>query len=149
MIRRILAAVDGTDRAVEVVKVAAEVGARFKASVYLFTALWVPPDIPAAAHDGPDDVEANIVERAAERLTQLAGAASGVLVEEPRISNAEPWRSILETARRLDVDLIVVGSHGYRGWDRLLGTTAAAVVNRADRHVWVVHDRSDVKREPR
>jgi nucleotide-binding universal stress UspA family protein len=36
------------------------------------------------------------------------------------------------------VDLIVIGSHGYDALDRLLGTTAAKVVNHADRSVLVV-----------
>ena len=34
--------------------------------------------------------------------------------------------------------LIVIGSHGYGGIDHLLGTTAARVVNHADRPVLVV-----------
>ncbi len=39
------------------------------------------------------------------------------------------------------MDLIVLGSHGYGGIDRLLGTTAAHVANRAERNVLVVHER--------
>jgi nucleotide-binding universal stress UspA family protein len=50
-----------------------------------------------------------------------------------------PWRKILDAADELDVDLIVMGSHGYGGFDRLLGTTAAQVANRARRNVLVVH----------
>jgi nucleotide-binding universal stress UspA family protein len=37
------------------------------------------------------------------------------------------------------VDLIVIGSHGYHGLDRVLGTTAARVSNLARRNVLVVH----------
>jgi nucleotide-binding universal stress UspA family protein len=37
-----------------------------------------------------------------------------------------------------DVDLIVIGSHGYHDADRVLGTTAAKVVNHADHSVLVV-----------
>lgn len=142
MIHRILAAVDDSDHAPEVVAAAGEVAARFGASLHLFTALSIPPDIPAAAHNAPDDAEQRIADRALERLQGLAAAFPGAAVERPQITNAAPWRSILECARRLDVELIVIGSHGYGGWDRLLGTTAASVVNRADRHVWVVHSRS-------
>jgi nucleotide-binding universal stress UspA family protein len=36
--------------------------------------------------------------------------------------------------------LIVIGSHGFSGIDRLLGTTAGRVVNHADRSVIVVRD---------
>jgi len=46
---------------------------------------------------------------------------------------------ILAQAEKLEVDLIVLGSHGYRGWDRVLGTTAATIANRSTRNVLVVH----------
>ena len=51
-----------------------------------------------------------------------------------------PWQSICETARTRQADLIVIGSHGYSGVDRLLGTTAAKVVNHASCSVLVVGD---------
>ena len=41
----------------------------------------------------------------------------------------------------MKADLIVLGSHGYHGLDRLLGTTAGKVVNLARRNVLVVHGR--------
>jgi nucleotide-binding universal stress UspA family protein len=41
-------------------------------------------------------------------------------------------------AKALDADLIVVGSHGYGTVDRLLGTTAAKIVNHAECSVLVV-----------
>jgi nucleotide-binding universal stress UspA family protein len=51
-----------------------------------------------------------------------------------------PWRGICEAARREDAALVVIGSHAYGGIERLLGTTAAQVVNHADRSVLVVRD---------
>ena len=50
------------------------------------------------------------------------------------------WDAICTAAKEVDADLIVIGSHGYGVIDRLLGTTAAKVVNHADRSVYVVHD---------
>ena len=41
-------------------------------------------------------------------------------------------------AREEDVDLIVLGSHGFDVLDRIVGTIAAKVVNHADRAVLVV-----------
>jgi nucleotide-binding universal stress UspA family protein len=52
--------------------------------------------------------------------------------------HSPPRDDICRTARELDVDLIVIGPHGYRGLDRVLGTTAAKVVNHAARNVLVV-----------
>jgi nucleotide-binding universal stress UspA family protein len=49
-----------------------------------------------------------------------------------------PWESICRAARENAVDLIVIGSHGVHGIERLLGTTATRVLNHADRSVLVV-----------
>jgi nucleotide-binding universal stress UspA family protein len=49
------------------------------------------------------------------------------------------YRAILRAAEENAVDLIVIGSHGYRGLDRVLGTTAGRVANLAQHNVFVVH----------
>jgi universal stress protein F len=70
-----------------------------------------------------------------ERLTRdLPPARIEKLVAEP----ATPWDGICRAAREQAADLIVIGSHGYGGLDRLVGTTAGKVVNHADRNVLVV-----------
>lgn len=51
------------------------------------------------------------------------------------------WDGICSYAKEHDVDMIVIGSHGYGILDRLVGTTAAKVVNHADRSVLVVRSR--------
>ena len=48
-----------------------------------------------------------------------------------------PWRTVVAAAQREQADDIVVGSHGYGGIDRLLGTTAAKIVDHADCSVFV------------
>jgi nucleotide-binding universal stress UspA family protein len=45
---------------------------------------------------------------------------------------------VCETAKADGVDLVVIGSHGYGGIDRLLGTTAAKIVDHAPCSVYVV-----------
>lgn len=52
----------------------------------------------------------------------------------------EPSEGILAAASAIDADLIVLGNHGYSGWDRVLGTTASKVVNGSHRNVLVVYD---------
>ncbi len=49
-----------------------------------------------------------------------------------------PWDVVNDVAKRREARLIVIGSHGYHGWDRVLGTTAARIVNLADRGVLIV-----------
>ena len=53
-----------------------------------------------------------------------------------------PWDTICREAKALDCDLVVVGSHGYSGLDRILGTTAAKVVNHCERSVLVARQQS-------
>ena len=48
------------------------------------------------------------------------------------------WDAICREARETNADLIVIGSHGHSRLARMLGTTAAKVVNNADRNVLVV-----------
>jgi nucleotide-binding universal stress UspA family protein len=54
-----------------------------------------------------------------------------------------PWEAVCNAARTTAVDVIVIGSHGYSGLDRLLGTTAARIVNHAPCSVLVVRESTD------
>jgi universal stress protein F len=54
--------------------------------------------------------------------------------------SALPWQAVCEMARTLEAELVVIGSHGYFGFDRLLGTTAGKVVNHAHCSVLVVRE---------
>lgn len=142
MIQTILAAVDTSQRAPGVLAAAREVGARFGARIHVYRAVYVPPDIPAGAHSDDDRGASRLEDLAARDLAILVAGAHDVVVEPPEMSNISPWRAILAAAARLDVDLIVIGSHGYGGLDRVLGTNAARVVNYGDRSVLVVHERN-------
>ena len=84
---------------------------------------------------------------AVDALLQLGDRNPALALETPIVRTGDPWRVILEVGDELDVDLIVIGSHGYKGIDRLLGTTAANVVNMARRNVLVVHARPAAPRE--
>ncbi len=145
MIGRVLVALDASPRAPMVLAAAAEIATRFGATLTLFRALSIPPDFPPAAHVGEGDaLPAFLVNEADESLRALlATLPAGVLVDAPVVRIGQSWRSILHVADELDVDLIVIGSHGYYGLDRILGTTAGKVANLAHRNVLVVHARDD------
>jgi universal stress protein F len=143
VIARVLVAVDASPRAPAVVAAAAEIAARFGATLTLFRALSIPPDFPPAAHVGPADaLPAFLTKEALAGLDALlATLPPGVRADAPMVRVGQSWRTILQVADELDVDLIVIGSHGYYGLDRVLGTTAGKVANRARRNVLVVHER--------
>ena len=145
MISRILVALDGSERAPGVFAAAVELAARFRATLQPFRAVTVPPEFPAAAAGSrPDPLAAHLFERAEEELANIVSSApSGLHVARPIVRFGQPWRLILLVSDEMDADLIVVGSHGYHGLDRILGTTAARVANVSRRNVLVVHGRSD------
>jgi nucleotide-binding universal stress UspA family protein len=138
----ILTAVDGSERSSGVLHTATEIARRCDGRVHLYRSVSIPQEFPAAARMPPDKLPAILVEEARLELQAIAAGYSDVVIEEPAMSDPpQAWRGILEAGYRLNADLIVIGSHGYGGWDRVLGTTAANVVNRSDRSVLVVHDR--------
>jgi len=142
---RVLAALDGSSRAPGVFEVAANLAERLGARLYLFHAIFVPPEFPAAAAGGTgvdgDPLVGHLGEQAWRRMRTLAEARPGVAVEEYLLGSGQPWRAILECADRIDADLIVIGSHGYSRVERMLGTTAAILANRSQRSVLVVHEK--------
>ncbi len=140
MITRVLVALDRTRRAPHVLEVAAEIAQRFGAALHLLRVIDVPVEIPPAAATEDDPLPKRLVDVATEDLRALA-SVHAVHAELHVTVDTSPPDAILRVADELDVDLIVMGSHGYAGWDRVLGTNAAAVANRAARNVLVIHDR--------
>ncbi len=86
----------------------------------------------------PDDIVELLEQRAKADLEEEEKRIPAELRAGVKVFTGTPWPSIERAAMEEDVDLIVVGSHGYSGLDRVLGTTAAKVVNHADRSVLVV-----------
>jgi nucleotide-binding universal stress UspA family protein len=138
--RTVLAALDGTARADDVLRIAADVAARYGARLIPFRAVLVPPDIAPAAHvDHGDPLPAKMRSDAVQAL-RVKCAALGVSFDEPVVREGSPARAILAVADELDIDLVVIGSHGFHGLDRVFGTTAGAVANMARCNVLVVHE---------
>jgi nucleotide-binding universal stress UspA family protein len=78
----------------------------------------------------------SIVKAAVARLTSTVGADISVT---GRTIAGSPKRVIADEAEKWKADLIVVGSHGYPAWERLLlGSVSQAVVSHAKCSVEVV-----------
>jgi len=67
-------------------------------------------------------------------------AASAFAIVTVGVVSSETWRAIIDAAEARGADAIVVGSHGYRAIDRIIGTNAARVADRARCLVIVVHE---------
>src|SRR5579862_6824524 len=139
MTESILVALDESPRAPSVFAMATSLARKFGAKVFIARVLWVPPDLPPAAHVHPDGLEAQVERAARDELSLLMAAAPDVTFGPPIVVEGDPARRILRIGDDLDVDLIIMGSHRYQGLDHVLGTTAAHVVNFARRDVLVVH----------
>jgi universal stress protein F len=136
---KILVGLDASPRAKEVLEAAVNVAKRGGGKLHLFRAVGIPLGLPPEAYSmSPDSLEELLEKEAKRYLEDIASTAPVGLVESVRVHAGTPWRSICAAAQEIGADLIVIGSHGYQGLDRLIGTTAAKVVNHAECSVLVV-----------
>lgn len=136
---RILVGLDGSDRSKDVLDVAVALARKVGGKLVLFRGVGIPVEVPQAAYSmSPTEVADLLQKEAKDYLDRLAATIPAELGAETRVAFGTPWKSVCGAASELRVDLIVIGSHGYGGIDRVLGTTAAKIVNHATTSVLVV-----------
>jgi nucleotide-binding universal stress UspA family protein len=142
--KRILVAIDASPAHSVVLERALQVARGTDTKLVLFHAVATPTELPPEALAvSPGEVPKILLARAQADLGRMAERVPPSALAGVKVEIGTPWRAICEAAQREQADLIVVGSHGYGGLDRLLGTTAAKVVNHADCSVLVARpDRS-------
>ena len=80
------------------------------------------------------------VKSATSRLESAHGSRASV---HGVIAKGHPKEAILDESEKWGADLIVLGSHGYRGWQRfLLGSVSQAVASHANCSVEIVRNRA-------
>ena len=141
MYKHILIAVDGTKPAnnalVHALRLAKLSNARVTAVTV--TEMWSPLDMAREAGAATDrtlakpvqDFEKSAAKWAAGMLANVAEAAkkAGIPCETVHITDRDPARGIVDTAKSKKCDLIVMGSHGRRGLEKLLlGSQASKVL---------------------
>ena len=136
-------ALDSSPGARIVLEAAVELARRTRSKVHLLRAVALPPDLPGAMFALPDgDLTATVVAAARRDLERIAQGVPAELRDGTTAQVGTPWDAICAAARELDADCIVIGAHAHGLVDRLLGTTAAKVVDHADRTVYVVRERT-------
>ncbi len=143
MYKHILAALDGSPRSPQVLRQAAELCARTGATLHLCHAVNVPLGLPADTWTlSGEDLRSRLIDHGLHELTRLAADLHPHVTPVhwgERVSRlGRPAQVIVDLAEELKVDLIVIGCHSLDVLDRLLGTTAARVVNHAHCDVLVV-----------
>ena len=149
MFENILVPVDGSDTAAFALEKAAAIAKSFQSKI---TLLCVMEPYPALTMNEMDlglaqQQYAQVAEQHADTTLEQARSTLGALlpthVQIMKIEAGSAWRGIVETAHMLDADLIVMGSHGRKGLERLvLGSVAQKVVSHAERSVLVVHGKA-------
>jgi universal stress protein F len=141
--QRILVALDGSPGQTEVLAAALTLAQEQTARLILFHSVSLPLPLPVSALAvPPDQVSTIMLESSQKALEELARTAPRGVIERVQVELGVPWRAVCEAARTDGVDLVIIGSHGYGGIDRLLGTTAAKIVDHAPCSVLVVRPKT-------
>jgi nucleotide-binding universal stress UspA family protein len=141
--RTILVALDSSPRAPLVLAEGVDLAQKLGGRLVLVRGIGLHHSLPAEAlNESPTRVP-EILERSdREELEQLARDVPPELLAKVVIHVGVAWEVICRTADEENADLIVIGSHDtYSGIDKVLGTTAAKVVNHTNRSVLVVRDK--------
>ncbi len=144
-LKRILVPVDFSPLSKKAMQYAARLAQQFGAEINLFHV--VEPEIPPA-FDGfmiaPPVVSNGAGTSCAKQLGTLATSvrSAGVLRVDSTVRSGLAAHEIVEAAKELDVDLIVIATHGYTGWKHFaIGSTAERVVRAAPCPVLVVREK--------
>ena len=133
--KTILVAVDMTDEAEDVLRVAREVAQEKSAKISAVTVIRPMADfyidLYSSLESSPDTgIEARAVERASAWLSDLVKRfdidAGGV-----NVLIGAPAAEIRQLADKIGADLIVLGTHGRHGLGLMLGSTANGVLHGA------------------
>ncbi len=137
---RILVAMDFSVCSQAALQSAAMLGHRLKAQMFLVHAFQSPAAATPGETTGETNMPKSLREKAARRVQAALGVSSAdELIADLIFASGDPVEVILDQAKRLRADLIVLGTHGRRGLQRLvLGSVAESVVRRAGCPVLVV-----------
>lgn len=134
-IKKILVPIDFSDYSKGALKYAVNFSKSFNAEmtlIYVVEPVIYPPDFSMGQIAIPS-VNTEWDERAKHELDKLAREEipSGVTVKT-LIKTGKPFIEIIETAGELDIDLIIISTHGRTGVEHILfGSTAEKVVRKA------------------
>ena len=143
MFKRILVPTDGSEITAKAIATAIELARSLGAQLYTIS---VKEPFPYSAisemQPTPPQEFFDAQERiAAERVQAVVdlGKAAGVACEAHTVEALHPWEAIIDHAKKMDCDLLVMASHGRRGVSALLlGSETQKVLTHSKLPVLVV-----------
>ena len=137
--KKILVALDASPFAPQVLAQAVTLAQNHGGQLWLLRAVGLPVELPLEAYAMPPESVATLLEKSARRdIAEVAAKVPEGLLGGQIVEIGVPWRTICDVAAREKVDLLVMGAHGHRFLDRVLGTTTGKVVTHCDTSVFVV-----------
>lgn len=148
---KIIVATDGTNYSLEALKAVLKLkltdGDEIKIISVVDLAVPMGVDLYGGFLPATNEIEAaarkkaeNILDEA--RLLLRKEISNENIFISTEILNGSPESRIVETAEEIQADLIIVGSHGYNRWERLLlGSVSDSVVHHAPCSVLIVRSK--------
>jgi len=141
----ILVPTDGSERAAAAVTHALGVADAFGSTVHAVSVVNVGDIATGAEASVPPELLEELQDAAKGATEDVASAAAAAGIDAvTEVGTGRPKHDLLAYVSDHDIDLVVMGTHGRTGLDRvLLGSTAEALVRRAEVPVLTVSEAGD------
>ena len=138
--RRVLCPIDFSEHSLAALDLALKIAQRNDAMLYLLNVAPMPAGA-AGFQPVPMDPYPYLEKDGRKRLEKLARERIPTVVRyETLVVSGDPAELVLNAARDLDADLIVIGTHGRKGLSHLvLGSVAERVVRESPAPVLTAH----------
>ena len=145
---KVILATDGTkqsEAAIEITKTLnLKEGDEIRVISVMDMALPLSVDIYAGYQPSTDEIESAVKENSEKNLNITGDKLMEIFADRDvsvvtELLNGSPESRIVEKAEEINADLIIVGSHGYNRWERLLlGSVSDSVIHHTPCSVLVV-----------
>lgn len=143
-LKQILVPVDFSEPSQKALEYALPLAKKFGAKITLLhivepvlypESVVVPPEM--------EEMNLHLMKDSRERLELLCQkTVNPAIASKPRVRLGKPWQEIVNAARSIPADLIIVATHGYTGLKHFfIGSTAERVVRHAPCPVLTVRER--------
>jgi nucleotide-binding universal stress UspA family protein len=148
---KVILATDGTKQSEAAIEITKSLNLREGDEIWVISvvdmSLPLSVDVYAGYLPSTDEIETAVKDNA-KRILETTGTKLKEIFNEknvsivPELLNGSPESRIVEKAEEIEADLIIVGSHGYNRWERLLlGSVSDSVIHHAPCSVLVVRSK--------